>query len=565
MVHEVQHFTGLLADVSKKEELKSQSKDFLSHVLTTRQICDLELLLNGGFSPLKGYLNKVDYESVLHTQRLADGSLWPIPITLDIPEVLAIQLKPGMSLSLRDREGVMLAVLDIEDIWLAEKEKEAELVYGTQDTKHWGVHYLLNDTEKWYVGGKIQGIQLPLHYDFKKFRHTPNELKNIFQQNGWDKVVAFQTRNPLHRAHFELTKQAAQEVGGALLLHPVVGQSKAGDIDHFTRVRCYQHIMEHYPQNQALLSLLPLSMRMGGPREALWHALIRKNYGCTHMIIGRDHAGPGMNSQGLPFYGAYDAQEHVKKYESEIGIEIVDFENMVYVPELDRYQQVSKVNPNHTVQNISGTQLREKLENGESLPTWFTFPKVSLELRKTYPAKNERGMTLFFTGLSGAGKSTIAKGLSARLEEVGGRKITLLDGDEVRHFLSSELGFSKEHRSINVLRNGYVAKEVSKNGGIAICSLIAPADEIRKKVRNLVGYQANFVLIHVSTPLKVCEERDRKGLYAKAREGKIPNFTGISDPYDEPKDAELVIDTSKYSPEESVDLIMNYLLTQNYI
>ncbi len=524
-------------------KLKLEAADLPSWDLTPRQICDLELLMNGGFNPLKGFMSEADYDRVVEEMRLADGSLWPIPVTLDVSQAFADKIEPGQDIALRDQEGVILAILSISDKWVPNKSNEAAKVFGADDVAHPAVNYLHNSAGPVYLGGPITGIQQPVHYDYRSRRDTPNELRAFFRKLGWRKVVAFQTRNPLHRAHQELTFRAAKEAQANLLIHPVVGMTKPGDIDHFTRVRCYEAVLDQYPQSTTHLSLLNLAMRMAGPREAVWHAIIRKNHGCTHFIVGRDHAGPGKNSQGEDFYGPYDAQELVKKHQDEIGIEMVPFKHMVYVQEKAQYEPADEVDPGETVLNISGTELRRRLQEGLEIPDWFSFPEVVKELRRTKPPRSKQGFTVFFTGLSGSGKSTIANALMVKLMELGGRPVTLLDGDVVRKHLSSELGFSKEHRDINIKRIGYVASEISKNGGIAICAPIAPYIATRRAVREMIEAYGAFVEVHVATSLDECERRDRKGLYKLAREGKIKEFTGISDPYEAPEKPELRVDT----------------------
>jgi len=556
---------NLLVDADRATELRQTSRDWPSWDLTPRQICDLELLLNGGFSPLRGFMNRAEFESVAKDMRLTDGTLWPIPITLDVTEKVAEGLSEGSKLALRDEEGVMLAVLHVEDLWEIDREAKAEAVYGTLDQTHPGVAHLFQRTNNIGVGGRLEGLQLPAHYDFRTLRRTPRELRARFAKQGWRKIVAFQTRNPMHRAHFELTLRAARELEANLLIHPVVGMTKPGDVDHYTRVRCYQALLPHYPQHTVDLSLLPLAMRMGGPREALWHAIIRKNYGCTHFIVGRDHAGPGNDANGQPFYGPYEAQELFKKHEEELGVKMVPFKLMVYLEDQDSYSPIDEVPEGERTLTISGTELRSRLADGREIPEWFTFPEVAEELRKTHPPRSKQGFTVFFTGLSGAGKSTLANVLLVKLLEMGGRPVTLLDGDIVRKNLSSELGFSKEHRDINIRRIGFVASEITKNGGIALCAPIAPYEKVRSEVRQLIESGGGFVLVHVATPLDVCETRDRKGLYAKAREGIIKEFTGISDPYEEPKDAELDLDTTDMSPEEAAQRIILYLEKEGYI
>lgn len=533
----------LYVSYDSAQKLKVEAGQLASWDLTPRQICDLELLMNGGFNPLKGFMGQADYEGVVENMRLTSGALFPIPITLDVSEAFAEKVEPGQDIALRDQEGVILAILSISDKWVPNKANEAEKVFGADDLAHPAVNYLHNTAGKVYLGGPVTGIQQPVHYDFKARRDTPNELRALFRKLGWRKVVAFQTRNPLHRAHQELTFRAAREAEANLLIHPVVGMTKPGDVDHFTRVRCYEAVLDKYPAQTTALSLLNLAMRMAGPREAVWHGIIRKNHGCTHMIVGRDHAGPGKNSAGKDFYDPYAAQELFAQHAAEIGIEMVDFKHMVYVQEKAQYYPANEIPEGSTVLDISGTELRRRLREGLDIPEWFSFPEVVNELRKTSPARSKQGFTVFFTGLSGSGKSTIANALMVKLMEMGGRPVTLLDGDVVRKHLSSELGFSKEHRDINIKRIGYVASEITKNGGIAICAPIAPYTATRRAVREMIEAYGAFVEVHVATSIEECERRDRKGLYKLAREGKIKEFTGISDPYEAPTAAELVVDT----------------------
>ncbi len=556
----------LIATAERGAELKSHSREWPSWDLTGRQLCDLELLLSGGFSPLRGFMTKADYEGVCHNMRLASGVLWPMPITLDVTEDFAKKLTPGTSkVALRDPEGVMVAVLHVEEVWQPDRQAEAKAVFGTASAVHPGVDYLLNRGNAWYVGGKLEGVQDPSHYDFKTIRQTPAELRAEFARMGWRRVVAFQTRNPMHRAHVELTFRAAKMVEANLLIHPSVGMTKPGDVDYFTRVRCYQLLLSKYPQGTAKLSLLPLAMRMGGPREAIWHALIRKNHGVTHFIVGRDHAGPGKDSDGKNFYGPYEAQEVFKKHEKDIGVTMVPFSMMVYLEEQDTYVPDNEVPTGAKVLNLSGTDLRDRLNEGRDIPAWFTYPEVVKELRRSYPPRHKQGVTIFFTGLSGSGKSTIANVLLTKFLETGGRPVTILDGDLVRKNLSSELGFSKEHRDINIRRIGYVASEITKNGGIAICAPIAPYEATRKHVRQMIEPYGGFILVHIATPIETCEERDRKGLYAKARAGIVKEFTGISDPYEVPEKAEVVINTAELSAEEAAQEIILHLEQQGFI
>ncbi|WP_428099135.1 bifunctional sulfate adenylyltransferase/adenylylsulfate kinase [Candidatus Rariloculus sp.] len=528
---------------------KARSRDLPSWDLSMRQLCDLELLLNGAFSPLDGFLGGQDYDRVLADMRLSSGVFWPMPITLDVDERFAAPLREGDTIALRDAEGVLIATMEISSIFRPDKEREARAVFDTVDDTHPGVNYLLNRTHGVYLGGRLKGIEPPTHYDFKHLRDDPQELRDRFRKLGWRRVVAFQTRNPMHRAHQELTFRAAKEAEANLLIHPVVGMTQPGDVDHFTRVRCYEHLLAHYPEQTTMLSLLPLAMRMAGPREAAWHALIRKNFGCTHFIVGRDHAGPGAGRDGKPFYGPYDAQKLMTEYEKELDITMVPFKNVVYVEDRARYLPQDEIKDGTRTLNISGTELRRRLRDGLDIPDWFSFPDVVAELRRTHPPRHRQGFTVFFTGLSGSGKSTAANALMVKLMEMGGRPVSVLDGDVVRKHLSSELGFSKEHRDLNILRIGYVASEITKNGGIAICAPIAPYAETRRRVREMIEPHGGFIEIHVATPLEVCEQRDRKGLYAKARAGLIQGFTGISDPYEIPENPEISVDTSDLTPD----------------
>ncbi|MBN8739663.1 MAG: adenylyltransferase [Lysobacterales bacterium 69-70] len=546
----------LLVAQAERDALKHEAAGLPGWDLNARQLCDLELLMTGAFSPLKGFLGRADYDSVCRDLRLADGTLWPMPVTLDVSREFVDKLGPARRIALRDPEGVALAVLDIEEAWEPDREAEANAVFGTTDKRHAGVAWLLDRAGPIYLGGRLRGLALPQHYDFRHLRLSPREVRAHFDKLGWRRIVAFQTRNPMHRAHLELTFRAAQIAEANLLIHPSVGMTKPGDIDHYTRVRCYEKLIAHYPEQTTMLSLLHLAMRMGGPREALWHAIIRKNHGCSHFIVGRDHAGPGNGSDGKPFYGPYDAQELVARHQDELGITMVPFQEMLYVQERAQYAPADEIQPGETVLNISGTELRRRLHEGLDIPEWFTYPEVVTELRRTHPPRHKQGFTVFFTGLSGAGKSTLANALMVRLLELGTRPVTLLDGDIVRKHLSSELGFSREHRNLNVQRIGFVASEITKNGGIAICAPIAPYAAARQEVREMISQYGQFVETHVATPLDVCEQRDRKGLYALARAGKLKEFTGISDPYEAPESPELRIDTSEMNPDEAVQRIV---------
>eukprot|EP01133_Synstelium_polycarpum_P011971 gene11971-13963_t len=548
-------------------ELKRRAISMPSLLLTKRHLCDIELIMNGGFSPLESFMDETTYNGVVEQMRLPSGILFPMPIYLDVAKefVDTINESTDKHIALRDDEGNLIAIMEVSSIYRPDKEREARLSMGSIDTNHPGVAHIMA-TKEYYIAGRLEGAQLPVHYDYNQLRRTPAEVRALFVEMGWTNVIAFQTRNPMHRAHRELTVRAAElNPGCKLLIHPVVGMTKPGDIDYHTRVKCYQSIIGSYPEGLAMLSLLPLAMRMGGPREVIWHAIVRKNFGCNHFIVGRDHAGPGDDKNGKPFYGAYEAQENALRYESELGIRILPFQMMVYVASQDKYFPVDEVPAGAVTSNISGTKLRELLRTGGEIPDWFTYAQVVRILRESCPPRAQQGFTIFFTGFSGSGKSTIANALNEALLAAGSRSITLLDGDVVRTFLSSELGFSKEHRDLNIKRIGFVASEINKSGGIAICAPIAPYANARKFARDLVSANGGFVEVHISTPIEVCEKRDRKGLYAKVRAGILKGFTGIDDPYEVPELPELTIDTTDTSVKEAVDMILGFLRKELYI
>lgn len=564
---DLQEPLDLLVTESRAETLRNASFGFASLTLSKRQMCDLELLINGGFHPLQGFMDRETYESVLENARLPDGSLWSIPITLDVAETFAEKLEIGQQIALRDNEGFMPAAMTITDIWRPDKQREAETVFGTASAGHPGVRYLLEGEQPVYLGGTIEGIQLPTHYDFESLWNTPQELRHLFRKTGWRRVVAFHSSNPMHRLHRDMILQVAKQHQAHILLHPVVGVTKPGDLHYYARVHCYKAVRRRFPHELAALSLLPVAMRMAGPREALWHALINRNFGCSHFIVGPDHASPPRNNgDGAGFYGKYAAQEYVQELASEAGIEAIPVPEQRYVPAKNAYLSDRDIDAEGLDSvGISSTKLKEYLLSGQEIPDWFSYPEVIGELRKVYPPRNCQGITLFFTGLSGSGKSTLASIVFAKLIESGSRPVSLLDGDIVRQNLSSELGFSKKHRDINIRRIGFVASEITKNGGVAICAPIAPYTETRRAVRDVIEQHGAFIEIHVSTPLDVCEARDRKGLYAKARKGIIPEFTGISDPYETPETPELRIDTSELAPAEAAQEIMLYLLKEGYL
>jgi len=541
------------------EEYSELSNTISSLTLSLKQQCDLEMILNGAFSPLLTFNNQKDYEEILLNNKLLNGEIWPIPIVLDVPNDFLKALDKNEHISLRNAEGFLLAILKVREFWSPNKKDEANSIFKTIDENHPGVDYLFNHTNSNYISGELMPIQSNKYFDFTHLRKSPQEVRDLFRSKRWQDVIAFQTRNPMHRAHFELTRLAMEQHNAKLLIHPVIGISKPGDIDHFTRVKCYQHIIKHYPENSVELSLINLAMRMAGPKEALWHAIIRKNYGCNYIIIGRDHAGPGVDAKGKPYYQPYDAQELISQYQEELEIKMVPFQEMVFAKNKRNYLPLDQIKEEDQIETLSGTQFKELLQQRTEIPNWYSFPEVVHELRRRYPKLHNQGLTVFFTGLSGAGKSTLANALVYKLMEMEDRPITLLDGDIVRQHLSSELGFSKEDRDIHVKRIGYVASEITKHGGVAICAPIAPYSNTRKTVRKMIDEVGSFVEIHVSTPLSVCEERDVKGLYKRARAGKILDFTGVSDPYEEPQNPEITIDTSDISVEESSAIIIDKL------
>lgn len=553
---------NLVAPWQALEAFKADATRLPSVQLSERSVCDLELLAIGGFSPLDRFMGQADYERVLGEMRLANGILFPIPITLPVERGAPLRL--GQDVALRNSKNELLATMTVQEIYEWDLQETANQVFGTTDPRH----PLVAEMHRWgplNISGELRVLQLPRRYDFRELRMTPKETRVRLSETGQTNVVAFQTRNPLHRAHEELTKRAAQAINGALLLHPVVGMTKPGDVDHFTRVRTYKALASrYYDPNRILLALLPLAMRMAGPREALWHALIRRNYGANHLIVGRDHASPGKDSNGKPFYGPYDAQELVRAHSAELGMGVVPFRELVYLPDEERYEEMSKVPTHARTASISGTQVREQyLNNGRRLPAWFTRPEVAAILGESYPPRHRQGVCVWFTGLSGAGKSTTAEVLTTLLLERG-RQVTVLDGDVVRTHLSKGLGFGKQDRDINIRRIGFVGAEIVRHGGIVLCAAVSPYRATRNDVRNMVGGD-HFIEVFVDTPLDVCEQRDVKGMYAQARRGEIKDFTGIDDPYEPPEHAELSLDTVGHSPEENARLILDYLSEKGFV
>jgi sulfate adenylyltransferase len=559
-------YGGELVDLVEKgkarEALLAEANTLPSLQLSDRSVHDLELLAVGAFSPLRGFMGQADYEGVLKDMRLANGTLWPIPVTLPVADDAPVQA--GASVALRNSKNDLLAVMRVAEVYPWNLEREAIAVAGKNDPRH----PLVAEMAGWgkrYIAGPLHVLNLPRYYDFAELRLTPTQVRARLAELGSPKVVAFQTRNPLHRSHEELTKRAATTVGGSLIIQPVVGLTKPGDVDHYTRVRVYKALVEHhYDRKKTMLALLPLAMRMAGPREAIWHAIIRRNHGASHFIVGRDHAGPGKDSDGKPFYGPYDAQELAKTHSKEIGMGIIPFQEMVYLPDEDRYEENDKVPAGARTLAISGTQVRDDfLAKGKPLPAWFTRPETAAILAEMSPPQHEQGFCIWFTGLSGAGKSATAEALTSLLLERG-RQITVLDGDVVRTHLSKGLGFSREDRDTNIHRIGYVAAEIARHGGAVVCAAVSPYRAARNRCRTMVGPD-RFIEVFVDTPIEVCEQRDIKGLYAKARRGEVKGFTGVDDPYEEPHNPELVLDTVKQDVEENARRILGHLVERGFV
>lgn len=557
----------LARDAPRRQQLGAEAEKLPALILTERHLCDLELIINGGFSPLEGFMNEKDYNSVVKSLRLADGTLFSMPICLDVTKktIELRGIKPGARIVLRDfRDDSNLAILTVDDVYQPDKDKEAEEVFGG-DPEHPAIQFLKEQTKEYYVGGKIEALDRLNHYDYLDLRYTPAELRAHFEKLGWSRVVAFQTRNPMHRAHRELTVRAARSRQANVLIHPVVGITKPGDIDHFTRVRVYQALMPRYPNGMAVLGLLGLAMRMGGPREAIWHAIIRKNHGATHFIVGRDHAGPGKNSAGKDFYGPYDAQRAVEQFRDELGIEVVEFQQMTYLPDSDEYKPKDEVPAGIRTLDISGTELRRRLRVGGDIPEWFSYPEVVKVLRESNPPRIKQGFTIFLTGFMNSGKDSIARALQVTLNQQGGRAVSLLLGETVRSELSSELGFTRTDRDMNISRIAFVAAELTKAGAAVIAAPIAPFEQARQEARETVERYGSFFLVHVATSLQYSEKTDRRGVYVRARRGSIRNFTGVDDPYEKPIKPDLTVDVEKQSVRNIVHQIILMLESQGFL
>jgi len=545
----------LLAPSPANQDLRRRAGELPFLILTDRTVCDLELLATGAFSPLDRFMGEADYARTVAEMRLADGRLFPIPVTLPVEFDAPVAL--DRDVALRDNRGRLLAMMTVEEIYSWDRREFAAAVLGTEDP----VHPLVRELATWgplNITGPLRVLQLPVRGDFRELRLTPLETRGRLQALGRSRVVAFQTRNPLHRVHEELTKCAFTSADASLLLHPTVGVTCPGDVDYCTRVHTYQAVMPYYEPQRALLALLPLAMRMAGPREAVWHALIRRNFGATHFIVGRDHAGPGKNAAGRPFYAPYAAQDLVEAHSAELGITMIPFRELTYLPAEDRYVDVTDASPGSATLQLSGTQVRDYLDQGRPLPPWFTRPEVAAILADAYRRRERQGVCVWFTGLSGAGKSTIADVLAGLVREAGREVVTVLDGDAVRAILSKDLGFSKEDRDLNIRRIGFIASEVVRHGGVVICAAISPYRTARDEVRAMMPH-GRFIEVYVDTPIAVCEARDTKGLYARARRGQVKGVTGIDDPYEPPTDPELTLRADGSSPAQCAEMILERL------
>jgi sulfate adenylyltransferase len=552
----------LVVEGAEREDFARRAGEGPTLQLTPRSLCDLELLATGGFSPLDGFMSKADYDSVLNHMRLSNGLIWSIPITLPVAQLEGIA--EGREIALRNANNNLIAWMRVDQIFEADPHEEAAKGLGCADEEHPTYREMLS-WGKFRLSGPLKVLEMPRHFDFPELRRTPAQVRALLSEMGNPDVVAFQTRNPMHRAHEELSKRAARESGANLLLNPVVGMTKPGDVDHYTRVRIYKALVEnYYDPSTTLLSLLPLAMRMAGPREAIWHAIIRRNFGANLFIVGRDHAGPGKNSKGKAFYNPAAARELLTEHGEEIGVKCLPYEEMVYLADEDRYEQVTDVPPNRKVFSISGTQVRDQyLAKGRLLPPWFTRKETAEILNSAYPARHKQGFCIWFTGLPSAGKSTIADILTVMLMEHG-RQVSVLDGDVVRTHLSKGLGFSREDRDTNIVRIGYVAAEIVRHHGAVICAAVSPYRETRNRVRAMMR-KDGFIETFVDTPVEICEQRDVKGFYGKARAGIIKGFTGVDDPYEAPLHPEITLFTGKETPQENAERIMEYLIGEGFL
>ncbi|MDY0131687.1 MAG: bifunctional sulfate adenylyltransferase/adenylylsulfate kinase [Desulforegulaceae bacterium] len=556
---------NLTPDEDEKIKRKEKAGQLVQVALSKRSMLDFELIANGGLSPLNGFMNKKDYDLVLEKMETSTGLFWPLPICLDIDQKTYEAVKNQKQAALTDEEGFQLAIIEIEDIWKPDKSKEAIKLFNTENSQHPGIKYLKTKTKEYYLGGTLRLIELPVHYDFKLLRFSPSELRQKFIKSGWKNIAGFQTRHPLHRLQFELCMNIIKENKKKLLIHQIAGETKPEDFDRYTRIRATQKIIDKFPVNSSRLNILPLYLRFAGYKDALFHSIISKNYGCSDLIVGHGHSNPIFKDRSGYFYDNELIKKQTYELSKEIGINIIPVPEMRYVYFEEEYQFIDQIPESNQSLSISGEEIRKRIKLGKNIPSWASFPEVLEEIEKNYPPPSRQGFTIFCTGLPSAGKSTIAKVLYSKFLEIGKRPVTLLDGDIVRRNLSNELNFSKEHRNINVERIGFVANEITKNRGIAICAPIAPYSETREKIRELIEPSGGFIEVFVSTPLNVCEERDRKGMYEKAKKGFIKDFTGVDDPYEIPENPEVIIDTTANSPEECAQMVIQELIRLGYL
>ena len=559
--------SDLVVDSPRAAELRVDSRAWPSWTLTPRQLCDLELLISGAFSPLRGFMTRSEYESVCRSMRLPDGGLWPIPVVLTVTPDMAREVESNRILALRDAEGRPLAALYIEEMWQRNDDIYQEVMDRRTVPTDWGVDGR-EPAQMICLAGRVEAMEPPLHYDHVGLRLTPAQVRSQFAEEGWSRVMALITDRPMHRADVELTRRELQERNAHLLLLAVTDAPTPDNVERYARVRCLQTALAAYPPRTTRLVLLPLASQRLGPREALRHALIARNFGCSDVLLGCSIDDAGKRGHFTERQSRLDpslVHELLADYESEAGIRIVPPNEMVYVSDENRYRREDEVPPDAGILRLSNDELQGHLAEGKRLPAWFTFPAVATELLRAHPPRSRQGFTVFFTGLSGAGKSTIANMLLVRLLELGRRPVSLLDGDIVRRHLTSELGFSRPHRDLNIQRIAFVASEITRCGGVALCAAIAPYNAARRRARRMIEAVGGFFLVHVATPLEVCEGRDVKGLYAKARTGAVTHFTGISDPYEAPTDADIEIDTTYTSAEEAARLTLSKLITLGYL
>ncbi len=561
------------ADPDEIAAIKADLSGSMGIRLTPRQLCDLELLLNGAYSPLTGFMDQASYASVRDRMRLPDETLWPLPVILAINTELASKIAVNDRVQLLNEENVTVALLVVTELWGVAYTDDCEAFFGSTDRRHIGVQVFVDQQDAVCLAGRVTGLVELRHHDFNALRQSPRELRARFARHDWRRVIAFHTRDPIHRAEFQLTLDAAHTAEANLLLHPAIGPTIPNDDHHYMRVHCYEKVLAHYTEQTTALSVIELPAFYAGPREALLHGIVRKNHGCTHIIVTLDHASPVPTTPSLTFYAAAQAQALFSAHQAELDIMMIATTRYCYTPQQGRWLALplTAAGTEDALDNQPAEPIIDhaegcwRLERGIDLPPWFSFDNVLQHMRKVIKVRHQQGFTVFFTGISGAGKSTIAHALLVKLHEAMTRSITLLDGDIVRRFLSSDLGFSKRDRDQNILRIGFVATEITRSGGVAICAAIAPYAETRQRVRDKVSNVGGFIEVYVNTPLAVCEQRDRKGIYAAARAGRVKNLTGVNDPYEVPENPEVRIDTERLTPALAAHRILLKLQNLDYI